>query len=305
MQASIKRVEGAIALCAIFTAFSLRTGHNSTMMLRALCLSLLLTTVAIPISVYAEDNQSHILWHTVSPDGKYAIAWATSAPEPPLDPQDEPNPVSNWLIEIATSKKIADLPGLHFWWSTHEALDHYFLDTVWSDDSRYLLILLNQHFSLHDTTVMVQLADIAAGKATDLTDPITDAIKKLHKNYDGSYFVNPWFVAADRFFLVGDAGEREYDFYFEFAKAGQTLRLAKAVPTDTDGESSDRYLNREYRKLRGLLSADEQKALVEEERAWLRKRDATKSAKQKEAFTTDRGNELQLRADKIVDQKSD
>ena len=200
---------------------------------------------------------------------------------------------------------MTDLPGLHFWWSKQEALDHYFLDTVWSDDSRYLLILLNQHFSLHNTTILVQWADSAAGKATDLTDPITDAIKKLHKNYDGSYFVNPWFVAADRFLLVGDAGEREYDFYFEFGKAGQTLKLAKAVPTDTEGESSDRYLNRTYRKLRGLLSADEQQALVEEERAWLLKRDATKSAKQKEAFTTDRGNELQLRVAEIVDQKSE
>jgi hypothetical protein len=294
-----------IPLCAIFAAFFLRGGHNSSMTLRALCLSLLLTTLAIPISVRAEDHQFHILWNTVSPDGKYAIAWATSNPEAAPDPYDDPNPVSNWLIEIAASTKMVDLPELHFWWSTHEALDHYFLDTVWSDDSRYLLILLNQHFSLHNTTIMVQLADIAAGKATDLTDPITDAIKKLHKNYDGSYFVNPWFVAPDRFLLVGDAGEREYNFYFEFATAGQTLKLAKAVPTDTEGEPSDRYLNRTYRKLRGLLSADEQKALIEEERAWLLKRDATKSAKQKEAFTTDRGNELQLRADKIVDQKSD
>ena len=153
---------------------------------------------------------------------------------------------------------------------------------------------------------MVHLADIAAGgKATDLTDHISDAIKKLHKDYDGSYLVNPWFVAADRFLSVGDAGKREYDFYFEFAKAGQTLKLAKAVPTGADSESSDRYLNRAYRKLRGLLSADEQKVLVEEERAWLVKRDAIKSAKQKEAFMTERGNELQGRADKIVEQKSD
>jgi hypothetical protein len=272
---------------------------------QALCLSLVLTTLVVPISVHAEDQKFHILWQTISPDGKYAIAWATSAPEAEPDPTDDPNPVSNCIIEIATSKKVADLPGLHFWWSKQQALDHYFLDTVWSDDSRYVLILLHQHFSLHDATYTVQLADIAAGKATDLTDPITDAIKKLHKHYDGSYFVNPWFVGPDRFLLVGDAGERPYDFYFEFAKAGQTLKLAKAVATDTEGESSDRYLNREYRKLRGLLSADELKALVEEQRAWLVKRDAIKSEKEKQTFVTDRGNELQLRAETIVDQKSD
>jgi uncharacterized protein YecT (DUF1311 family) len=64
-------------------------------------------------------------------------------------------------------------------------------------------------------------------------------------------------------------------------------------------------LNREYRKLHGLLSADEQKALVEEERAWLVKRDAIKSEKEKQTFVNDRGNELQLRVATIVDQKSE
>jgi hypothetical protein len=251
------------------------------MMPRALFSPLLLAVFAIPISVLAEDQKVHILWDTASSDGKYAIAWTTTDPEAAPDPTYEPNPVSNWVIEIATAQKIADLPGLHFWRPKHGALDHYFLDTVWSDDNRYLLILLNQHFSLHDSTYTLLLADIAARKATDLTDHITDAIKKLSKHYDGSYFVNPWFVAADRFLLVGDAGPRKYDFYFEFAKAGETLKLAKAVLTDTETESADRYLNRSYRQLHGLLSDDEQKALVDEERAWLVKRDEIKSPKQK------------------------
>jgi hypothetical protein len=272
---------------------------------RAFFSLVLLAAFAIPISVLAEDQKVHILWDTASSDGKYAIAWTTTDPEAAADPTDDPNPVSNWVIEIATAQKIADLPGLHFWRSKDEALDHYFLDTVWSDDNRNLLILLDQHFSLHNTTYTLLLADIAARKATDLTDHITDAIKKLNRQYDGSYFVNPWFVTADRFLLVGDAGKREYDFYFEFAKAGETLKLAKAVLTDTDSESADRYLNRSYRKLHGLLSDDEQKALVDEERAWLVTRNEIKSAKQKEEFIKQRGNELQLRADKIVQQKSD
>ena len=272
---------------------------------RALSPSVLLAFLAIPFSAFAEDQKFHILWDTVSPDGKYAIAWATSDPEAAPDPDDNPNPVSNWVVEIATSNKIADLPGFHFWSSKHEAPEHYTINTVWSEDSRYLLILLNQHFSRHNTTTMVLLADIGARKATDLSDQIRDAILKLNQHYDGSFFLNPWFVAADRFLLVGDAVEREYDFYFEFANAGEKLELAKAVLTDSDTESSDRSLNRAYRKLQGLLSVDDQKALVEEERAWLVKRDAIKSAKQKQAFITDRCNELDNRAYKIVEQKSE
>ena len=272
---------------------------------RAFFFSLLIAFLSIPISLLAEEKL-HVLWNTVSPDGKYAVGWSTSNPDAAPDPDDDPNPVSNWVIEIATLKKIADLPGLHFWWSTHEALHHYFLDTVWSDDSRYLLILLNQHFSLHNTTTTVLLADAAIRKAADISDHISDALKeKVNKHYDGSFFVNPWFVSADRFLLVGDAANREYDFYFDFAKAGETLKLTKAVPRETDTESSDRTLNRAYRKLHGLLSMDEQKALVEEERAWLVKRDAIRSAKQKEEFITGRCNELDDRANKIIDQKSD
>src|SRR5246500_2842405 len=103
------------------------------MKLQALCLSLVLTTLVVPISVHAEDQKFHILWQTISPDGKYAIAWATSAPEAEPDPTDDPNPVSNWLVEIATSKKVTDLPGLPFWWSNQEALAPYFLVKVWFD----------------------------------------------------------------------------------------------------------------------------------------------------------------------------
>ena len=165
---------------------------------------------------------------------------------------------------------------------------------------------MQQHFSRHNTTVTVFLGDTIANSVLDLTEQISDAIKeKVTKTYDGSYFLNPWFVGSDRFFLYGDAGQHDYDFFFQFDNSGKSLTLEKAIPAKSSSESSDRELNRAYRKLHGLLSADDQKTLVEDQRAWLTKRDATKSAAKKDAFANTRSTELENRAREIIGQKSD
>src|SRR5271165_3976248 len=61
--------------------------------------------------------------------------------------------------------------------------------------------------------------------------------------------------------------------------------------------------NRIYRTLHGLLSSDEKNALVEEERAWLLKRDAIKSQEEKQAFVQTRIDELKVRVGNIVEEK--
>jgi hypothetical protein len=269
-------------------------------------LPLLFALLVGPLSVSAEEPKLHVLWDTVSPDGKYALGWSTTDPDSPVDPGEDPtdnsSPVSTWLVEVASSNQLAQLPDLHF----SKRLDHYWLETSWSEDSRYVLILLQQHFSRHNTTIKVLLGDGIAHQAVDLTGQIGHLLKeRVQKDYGGSFFVNPWFVGPDRFSLFGDAGEHDYDFFFQFDKNGESLRLAKAVPATSSIEGSDRELNRAYQKLHGLLSDDDQKALVEEQRAWLTKRDAIKSAAKKDEFVRARSSELENRASQIVEHKSD
>ena len=276
------------------------------MTLHALSPPLLLAFLAIPFSVFAEDQKFHILWDTVSPDGKYAIAWTASEELKYLpDPTDDPNPISNWVIEIATSNKLFELPDLHFSQLKSEHLDHYYLDSAWSANSRYLLVVLNQHFSLHTTSLNVLLADVASRKALNCVDSITRKISAKFKNYDGPEFQIPRFPAADLFCLEDNLGEQPYDFYFHFANGGEVLKLEKALPSGPSGESMDTMLNRDYRKLYGLLPSDQQTALVAEERDWLVRRDAIKSVKKKDDFISARCAELEQRAQKIIDQKSD
>ena len=272
-------------------------------------LPLLIASLAVPISALADEPKLHVLWDTVSPDGKYALGWTSTDPDNDFGPDEDATgdslPVTTWLIDIPGSKTLAQLPDLHFFSLQSVHLAHYFLDTAWSEDNRYVLVLVQQHFSLHDSTVQVLLADTTAHSAVDLTEHIENLIKaKVTKTYDGSYFQNPWFVGGNRFFLHGDAGKHDYDFFFQFDKGGKSVALEKAVQEESSQDSPDRRLNRAYRKLHGLLSADDQKTLVEDQRAWLTKRDAIKSAAEKDEFINARSLGLETRATDIVSQKS-
>lgn len=65
--------------------------------------------------VFAQAEKLHTLWDTVSPDGRYAVAWSTTSPGAEPEPDADNNPVSNSLIEIATSGVVASLADLHYW----------------------------------------------------------------------------------------------------------------------------------------------------------------------------------------------
>ena len=67
----------------------------------------------------------------------------------------------------------------------------------------------------------------------------------------------------------------------QFTPAGKLSTIKSETLGDDSQESADRKLNRAYRSLIGLLTSDERKALVEEERAWISQRDAAKSTQAK------------------------
>ena len=95
--------------------------------------------------------------------------------------------------------------------------------------------------------------------------------------------------------------KRNLDFglCLRIENGGTSVTLVKSEPPSGE-ESADRFLCRAYLKLHGLLSPADQKSLVEEERAWLTKRDAIKSEHRKEAFTVSRTEELQARTQNIL-----
>jgi hypothetical protein len=245
------------------------------------------------------------------------MAWSTTG-EATLEqlplPGEDPNPVANYVIEVASRKIVVELPGSHYWHLPDGGrLNHYSLETVWSEDSRSMLAIYDSRWS----TDVAFLVDVSVPRAVSIENQLESSFKQTLKSTRGSEYTkhkdsleitfgSPWFVAPRRFYVSANASipkEENPDFnlglYFQIENEGTSMTLLRSEPSPGE-ESADRSLNRTYRKLHGLLSDSDQKLLVEEERAWLTKRDAIKSKQQKEALIVARTQELQTRMEKIV-----
>ena len=98
----------------------------------------------------AADEKVFIFWDTVSPNGKYALAWTKAGSvEPDLMPypDDPKGGVKDWLLEVASRKPTVLLPEAAYWRLPNYRPNHYSLETVWSDDSSRLLVLLDSRYS--------------------------------------------------------------------------------------------------------------------------------------------------------------
>jgi hypothetical protein len=267
----------------------------------------------------AAEQKLYVFWDTVSPDGRYAMAWSTTGEatidQLPSPYENDKNPVANYVIEVATRKIVVLLPDYHYWHLYGGSYpNHYSLDTVWSGDSRLMLATYDSRWS----TDAVFLVDVSVPQAVNIEDQLKASITRTFKSTRGNEYTKyeenlvttigaPWFVAAGQFYVAVNASipkKENPDFnlglYFQIENGGTSVNLIKSEPGSFE-ESPDRSLNRNYRKLRALLSADEQKSLVEEERAWLARRDAIKSERDKKAFVEARAQALQTLLVKAVE----
>jgi hypothetical protein len=274
-------------------------------------------------SAAAEQPRLHILWDTVSPDGKYAIAWsATGDTTPDLSAppsETDKSPVANYLIEVATGKLLLQLPECHYWDSYaagHQ--NHFSLETGWLEGSQSLLAIYNSRWS----TDAALLVDVSLRRAVSIKNQLEASFKEALKSTRGKdytkykdslaiEFGSPWFVAPGQFYVSGNASIPKKEspnfnlgLFFKVANDGIGVILAK-FETSSHQESADRSLNRVYRKLQGLLSSDDRKILIEEERTWLTKRDAIRSEQHKAAFIEARRQELQTRLASILEAREE
>jgi uncharacterized protein YecT (DUF1311 family) len=149
----------------------------------------------------------------------------------------------------------------------------------------------------------------------DLQSAFYKAAREKAASYYGKYgkeyslgFLNPWFVGHDRFEITGSTFVSKFDestialaLTLQSTSAGKlSLNKSENLNEDLD-ESDDRKLNRTHRSLIGLLTSDERKALIEEERAWIGQRDAAKSQQAKDDLVTARIEELSKRHDSKID----
>jgi Lysozyme inhibitor LprI len=273
----------------------------------------------------AQPPTLHILWKTISPDGRYAMAWATTASEDDLPaPADhDQNPVSNYVVETASGNVIMQIPDGHYWETDHQP-NHYDFEPAWSPDYTHLIAVYNGRWSFD----LVVIADLKQGRVWNVGDKLAaDFRRHLRATAGPAYlrtqdklaisFSSPWFLAPGRFCVRADAEvpksaeDREFQnlLYFGLRNPGDSLVFEKAekVPGDQDFAGSfllaDRELNRTYQTLRALLPAEERQKLVAQQRAWLRQRDAITDARRRVTFVSDRRQELEALLEKVIAEK--
>jgi hypothetical protein len=281
---------------------------------------------AAACAVAAQPPTLHILWKTISPDGRYAMAWATTASEDDLPaPADhDQNPVSNYVVETASGNVIMQIPDGHYWETDHQP-NHYDFEAAWSPDYTHLIAVYNGRWSFD----LVVIADLKQVHVWNVGDKLAaDFRRHLRATSGPAYlrtqgklaisFSSPWFVAPDRFCVTADAEvpksaeDREFQnlLYFGLRNSGDNLVFGKAekVPGDQDFAGRfllvDRELNRTYQTLRALLPAQERQKLVAEQRAWLRQRDAIRDAGRQVTFVSDRQQELEARLENVIAEKN-
>ena len=257
-----------------------------------------------------EDRKTIIYWDTVSPNGKYALAWTKSGA---IDLDDMPYPddkdggVQNWLIELESRKLVLLIPGAYYWSLPDGSRpNHYSMETVWSDDSSNLAIVLNSRWETEE----IFLVTSEPARVKEITDKVLNAFKQVlrregsgYNRHAGNYvyaFDSPWFSSNNRFEIraSADIPKTESDYFtytmtFGFSSGSATFE--KAAVTASTGEPSDRQLNRIYRSLIPILQPAERDALIKEERAWILQRDATKGSDAKEKVVQDRIGEMSNR----------
>jgi hypothetical protein len=263
----------------------------------------------------AADENVFIFWDTVSPNGKYALAWTKAGSVNPDDmpyPDDPEGGVKDWLLELASRKPTVRLPDAAYWRFGDYRPNHYSLETVWSEDSSRLLVLLDSRYS----TDQVLLVDPREGRVHDFAKSMQRGLYQVLRRSGGTghgetvndyymTFSNPRFTGRDMVQVYGDAtihlkssDFQDFEYYLTFGIGPDSFSLQKAAAlTDVFEESSDRQLNRVYRTLIGLLSPSEREALIQEERTWIAKRDATNGSQAKEDLTKARVEELSKRKD--------
>jgi hypothetical protein len=243
----------------------------------------------------ADESKLFIFWNTVSPDGKYALGWSTSGSLKGDDLFDEmekdDSTLTNGLVDVASRKMLLVLPGAKYYHlppGNHP--NHYAMSAVWSDDSASLVAIYDSRYETDQVYLLdlkpMRVKELIADVKSTFYQAVRDKAASYYRKYKKQYsiaFSDPWFVGHDRFEITGSTFVSKWDdntvylaLTFQFTAAGKLSPIKFEKLDENSEESDDRKLNRAYRSLIGLLTPDERKALVEEERGWIGQRDAVK-----------------------------
>jgi hypothetical protein len=257
---------------------------------------------------------------TISPDGAYILAWGPAAEkagdtaqfsEIPFEDatSDEANSegdVNNYLVDTATGKIVATIPGFAYFAGPSIHKNHADLNVSWSPDGKSALGVFDGRWG-SDAVVWIE----------PRTRKIVDVQKQLEKGFYALLHKNePRFKTVEVFFsaaVIPKAGililhasgaipkeDGTSDYLLKFRVTGEgdkvqfRLEKGRRLPDDRTSLAADpeAELNQVYNKVRSSLSPRERDLLRDEQTRWLKLREQITNEDSRVRFTEHRTAEL-------------
>ncbi|MFZ1218293.1 MAG: lysozyme inhibitor LprI family protein [Chthoniobacterales bacterium] len=262
---------------------------------------------------------------TISPDGAYVLAWGEAEEkagdtaqfeEIPFEDEtsDEANfegEVNNYLVDTATAKIVATIPGFAYFSGPRIHKNHADLDVSWSPDAKSALAICDGRWS-SEAVVWIE----------PRTHKIVDVQKQLEKGFYALLHKNePRFKTVEVYFsgaVIPRAGvlilhaagaipkeDGTSDYLLKFSVTGEgdkvqfRLENGRRLPENTTPLAADpeAELNQVYNKVRSSLSPRERDLLRDEQTRWLKLREQIKNDDSRGLFTQHRIAELRTRSE--------
>ena len=251
------------------------------------------------------QQQFKRLPETMSPDGAYVLAWApdeagNDASPPKLDEMVEvafddesfdekhkDGEATNYLVETATGKVVAMLPGFGYWRGPNWHKNRADLEVAWRSDGAAALVIYSGRGGSEAIAWLVP----ARRQVVDVQKQLETAFRRVLRKHQPRFrdvdvrFTGP-IITANGSLLVRASGSipkedntADYLLSFKIGGEAEKVRLQlqsgrKLSDSDNQGEvSDDGHLNAVYRRVTAGLPAKERDALRAEQEQWLKTRE--------------------------------
>ncbi|HKP04617.1 MAG TPA: lysozyme inhibitor LprI family protein [Chthoniobacterales bacterium] len=257
---------------------------------------------------------------TISPDGAYVLAWGAGGEqagdtaqftEVPYenDDFDQANvdaDVNNYLVETATNKIVATIPGFSYFAGPNLRKNRSGLNIAWTPDAQSGLGIFDGRWS----SEAVVWIEPRTRKMVDVQEQLAKGFMTvLHKNekrfktvevrFFGAVIPKPGVLVIRASGSIPKEDETaDYALKFTITGAGDKVQFhlqsgrrlpeeSRALPSDPEEE-----LNRVYTKVRSSLSPRDRDTLRDEQTRWLKLREQIANDNSRERFTQHRIEEL-------------
>jgi hypothetical protein len=257
---------------------------------------------------------------TISPDGAYILAWGatqepagntealTEAPyeDEAFDQANREKNISNYLVNVATHKVVATIPGFEYWAGPTWHKNRGGLEIAWSPNAQGGLAIFDGRWGSEGVAWIEPRTHKVVDAQKQLEKAFFQMLRKTEPTFKhGDVLFQEAAIPRPGLLMVKASAtipkERDTASYlmrFKITGEGANVQFrllgSRKLPEESEPEDSDKEveLNKVYNQVRAKLPQKQREALRDEQARWLKLREAMSDERSRESFTQHRIWEL-------------